>query len=538
MAPLPACPHSHLCRIVTRLSLALLPALLAILGASPGTADDEKVLVQAGIGNSDAELLDFFRARTLTEERRRQIPGLVQQLGDGALKVRTNAARDLIALGRPAAPALQAALTDPNDAIGTRAKQCLALIDEEAQQTAAALRLLVDRKPIGASAVLLAYLPGAGDETLEEGTCDALAILGVRDGQPEPALLAAVQSSVPVQRMAAVAALARTGPRHRATARQLLEDPEPRVRWYTARLLLRERDKPAVPTLVALTGDGPLDLARQADELLCQIAGSQPPPAGLGTGAPASRQRCRASWTAWWQANEAQTDLAALNFQVDANAERTQLVNQAIGIVREALKRQPPDSKDREKARIAAGMIAVYAQSGPRGAATPLRATLRDAGLQLAHTIQTERFDEASKQAAALASLNPDPGAVLGAVRLDKHLGVLDVMAQFRPERTGGLGIETKLLNLETAAKKERELPAATLDHDLALKAAHVARSADVLKEFTPRKAPQAWQQHSEEMRQAALALGGASKAKDGKAAWTALQRLNQSCASCHESFR
>ena len=139
-------------------------------------------------------------------------------------------------------------------------------------------------------------------------------------------------------------------------------------------------------------------------------------------------------------------------------------------------------------------MIAVYAQSGPGGAATPLRATLRDAALRLAQTIQAERYDEASKQVAALPSLNPDHGGHAGKVRLlDKHLEVLDVMAQLRPERSGGLGIEARLLSLEKAARATNAADRRVLNRDLVLQAAHLARAVDVLKEHTPAKAPQDW---------------------------------------------
>jgi hypothetical protein len=518
---------------------------LLLLFAAKGAADDgeprpadERVLLQAGVGTSGPELLDFFRKRTVSDERRRRVADVIQLLGDPELKSRILAARELISVGKPAMPGLRAAAKDRNPEIAPRAQECLTIIQAEADLPAAALRLLVAARPAGASQVLLDYLPSAADERLEEEICAALGALGAHAGRLEPALVAAAQSNQPLQRMAAAEALVRAGGEYRAVARRLLEDREARVRWHTARTLLTVRDKSAVPGLIGLLDNGPPALARQADDLLCQIAGNQAPAAGLGTSDAASRQRCRDGWLAWWQTQARQIDLARVNIQPDADPEVASLIEQATQLIRAALTRRSPEPKDIEKARIAAGMIAVYAQTGPGGAATPLRATRRDAALRLMQTIQAEQYDQARQQVEALAALNPDHSAALGRVPLGKHVVVTDVMGQFGSERAGGLGIETRLLKLEAATKKTKALPDAALTRNLMLDAAHIALAADVLKEHRPRKAPQEWAQHTQGMRQAAVALAQAAKAKDGQVAWNALQRLNESCSSCHATFR
>jgi len=73
--------------------------------------------------------------------------------------------------------------------------------------------------------------------------------------------------------------------------------------------LLVARDKRAVPVLLALLSDAPVEVARDAHEMLGWVAGDKGPGDALGDNAE-GRKKCRASWDAWWKANEARLDLA------------------------------------------------------------------------------------------------------------------------------------------------------------------------------------------------------------------------------------
>src|SRR5262249_21875323 len=148
-----------------------------------------------------------------------------------------------------------------------RAGRCLEPIPTRAAKDVrgSALRLLTARDPAGAVEVLLAYLPHGQDEWLEEQIVTALITLGVRDGQPHPALVKAAEDKLPSRRLAAAVCLVRAdGAKHRAAARRLLDDPDARVRFVTAQALVAAQDKAGIPALLALLGDGPAELAWRA----------------------------------------------------------------------------------------------------------------------------------------------------------------------------------------------------------------------------------------------------------------------------------
>ena len=109
--------------------LILLPGMLGTLltlSAAQGTADTSDAGPRMRNHSSKPALApaapnySIFSQRTLTKERRRQVPDVIQLLGDDELKVRILAARELISVGKPAVPALQAGAKDRNLAIVQR----------------------------------------------------------------------------------------------------------------------------------------------------------------------------------------------------------------------------------------------------------------------------------------------------------------------------------------------------------------------------------------------------------------------------------
>jgi outer membrane protein assembly factor BamB len=175
---------------------------------------------------------------------------------------------------------------------------------------AAAVRTLALRKPVEAAAVLLAYLPCAEDEWLIDEARTALAALAVRDGQPDAALVEALQSPNALVRGAAAGALARAG--QLDAVRKLLKDPDPKVRLWTALGAAGRKDKSAVPVLIALLVDLPTDEVWRVEDALVRLAGSEAPALARGTDA-AARKQYRDAWTAWWEKNAERVDLARLN---------------------------------------------------------------------------------------------------------------------------------------------------------------------------------------------------------------------------------
>jgi hypothetical protein len=289
-------------------AVSLLGTVLLSLSAAPPApaapgAEDEKVLKAASVGTDAPALLDYFRKRTLPNADHERLAGLVRQLGDDAFKVRYKAMNDLLAAGPAALPFLRAALLDPDEEVKERARECIAALEKKASPTvsASAARLLRLRAPAEAVGVLLAYLPDAEGEAVEEEVMLALAVLGVREGKVDPAVAAALNDRQPARRGAASLVLGRSGtPEQRKAAQAVLADPDHRARFRAAQGQLAGRDRSGVPVLITLLAEGPMDLAVAAEDLLTCLAGQRSPLVAV-TDDPAVRKRCRDAWAGWWR---------------------------------------------------------------------------------------------------------------------------------------------------------------------------------------------------------------------------------------------
>lgn len=220
------------------------------------------------------------------------------------------------------------------------------------------------------------------------------------------------------------------------------------------------------------------------------------------------------------------------------DSEYPRLVEFSSGVITDALK-DKPDKRNADKARTAALMIAAYAQqnlSGPDGAQ---RATVRDASLEVAALIKAKEYARAVKQAQALAALKADPSVKREKIKLlGAGLDLDDLMTQFRQPPRGGLGIEGRFEALE--AMGGSEIPVKEVDEQLVRYAYLTAMAAELSAEHAPEEKDKEkeWQTYAADMRQHALALAKAARAKDGKTAFRALERLNRSCEKCHKVFR
>src|SRR5262249_59807718 len=100
------------------------------------------------------------------------------------------------------------------------------------------------RRPAGACEVLLGYLPHADDALVSDEVRAALAALALRDGQPEPALVAALADPAPLRRAGAAEAFCRANVTGlRPAVAKLLRDPEPVVRLRVALALAAAGEK-------------------------------------------------------------------------------------------------------------------------------------------------------------------------------------------------------------------------------------------------------------------------------------------------------
>ena len=175
-------------------ALVVVAALLLGTGAAlaaPSPAEvaaDEKVLADARIPADGPALVQFFRKRSLTEEDLARLEQTVRRLGAPLYADRERATRELIEAGRPAVAYLKKAVDDPDLEIAHRVERCLTAIGQakDAPIVLAATRLMATRKPEGATAAILGYLPFA-EELAEEELLTALATVGSPNGTPDPA---------------------------------------------------------------------------------------------------------------------------------------------------------------------------------------------------------------------------------------------------------------------------------------------------------------------------------------------------------------
>ncbi len=277
------------------------------------TAADEKILRDVKEGVDGPALLDYFRKRTYPEADPKRLEILVRQLGDADFRVREKAYHALIDLGSSGMVAVREAENSRDDEVRRRALEIRQRIEKKADPIvqAATARLIAARKPAGAADALLSYLPFAADESVVDEICRALPAVAVRDGKPEPAVVAALTDKAAIKRGAAGAALVTAHATGELPAvRALLRDREPAVQLRVALALVTEqKEKAPVAQLIAAMEHLPPEQLWAAEELLIRIAGDRAPQVSLGTD-PLTRQGCRKAWGDWWAKNEAGIDLA------------------------------------------------------------------------------------------------------------------------------------------------------------------------------------------------------------------------------------
>jgi HEAT repeat protein len=301
----------------------LLAAPVVLLFARAAVADDprqvaadERRLEAVKLKHDGPALLEFFRQRSLTDLERANVELLIQRLGSRAFRAREQASTDLIARGPVVVELLKEHLKGSDPEIARRAEKCIERIKEKDVPTdvpAAVARLLADRKPAGAAAALLAYLPFADNEAVAEEVRNTLADLALRDGKPDQAVVDALTDRNSVRRGAAGEALARANVEaQKPPVEKLLKDTDVLVRFRVAMALTQSGNRKAVPELIGLLEPLPQTLAWQAEDMLYRLAaGKEPPTVSLGADA-AARKECRAAWDKWWKQNGAAVNLAKL----------------------------------------------------------------------------------------------------------------------------------------------------------------------------------------------------------------------------------
>jgi HEAT repeat protein len=348
---------------------------------------DEQILRAAGLSTDGAALLEFFHERARHQTDAGKLLELAQKLGDGDAKVRAQTTAEIIACGTSAIPTLRHLLNDLDDpTVAAAAQHCLEWLEGErhTEVPIAAARLLAVRRPPGATAALLAYLPFADDRSVVAAVKTALVTLAKAADRPEPALLKALHDPVPVRRAMAVEVLCSTTQTEvPPDVHKLLNDPKAQVRLRTALALAQRNDEKAIGVLIELLAELAPPERHLIEDTLQQLAGEWAPNPTLAGDDDVSRKIRRGAWAAWWQSTDGPTLLAAFRKQtlspdqllhvltlIDqlgdqnfATRERAGLELVAMGPKVVSLVREAARSPDLERAQRAANCLKLIAQT-------------------------------------------------------------------------------------------------------------------------------------------------------------------------------
>lgn len=299
------------CLIVTVLSSSV------SLPAEPFLAEaDERILRDAGLSSDGPALVAFFHARARTDIEHESLQRLLAQFVSGGEEVRVQATAELLGLGSLAVQVLRQTVNDldhPEAAI--RAARCLPWLEGTSSRPLliAAAHVLAQRKPEGAAAALLAYLPYAGDPEVIAAVHTALEAVAAPAGKVDPALLRGLSDRLGVRRAAAGMALCRAVPPEQVPdVRKLLKDPSTKVRLRAALALAEANDADAVPILIDLLADVSDGERQPIEDRLKQLAGEWAPVLHFPTDDAISRGVRRDAWASWWRRTDGPALLAAL----------------------------------------------------------------------------------------------------------------------------------------------------------------------------------------------------------------------------------
>jgi HEAT repeat protein len=259
-------------------------------------------------------LLDEFRKRGVTGADWEKAQQAIKNLADDSFEIREKATTDLMAMHSAIVPLLRQAANGGDPEVAQRVQKVLEKFEKDKYTPVSGItaRLVAYRKPPGAAAALLNFLPFAEDAPTAADVQAALIDVAVRDGKPEKAVVQALEDKSPLRRAAAAEALGWAGgPNQRQAVRKLLKDADAAVRMRAALTLAGFQEREAIPVLIALLSEMPRDQAYEVETYLRSLKGARLPIVPLGVD-EAGRRKCRETWDAWWQAQSARVELAAL----------------------------------------------------------------------------------------------------------------------------------------------------------------------------------------------------------------------------------
>jgi hypothetical protein len=201
------------------------------------------------------------------------------------------------------------------------------------------------------------------------------------------------------------------------------------------------------------------------------------------------------------------------------------------------------DKKMAAKAKAAAFMIAVYSQEEVNrgGSKAAAMAGLREIALKVAKNVGDGKLDDAKKLAADITPAGRADDAAAGRpVVVHQEFDIETLMQVFKPDRSGGLEWEKKLLTLA-----QKKAAYSTADYKTLVPLMYrIAAVAQPTEAFAPapmgKKTPDEWIKLSREMGMEALAVADLAKKPkpDDKMVKAAVKKVEATCTSCHDKYR
>lgn len=288
--------------------------------------NDAEALKQVNLSADEAKpLLDYIRARTLSDSELGTITQVIARFGADDYDTRERATDEVARFGPAAIGPLKAAANHADPEVAYRAKLALRRVEKVPHTLVliAAARALGKLKPKEAAPVLLGFLPLADTEEVAEAIRGALVQLAVSDkGTPEPALVAALDDKQVARRAAACVALVEGTTADAAAHKEAVRlvtaaagkeaDPEARFQALWA-LLAATRDRAHLRGLVAAIPKLPRGRLWQLESVLTQLNGDPKPIAPMGK-SEASLNKARDAWAEWVEKAGTRLDLAKVDF--------------------------------------------------------------------------------------------------------------------------------------------------------------------------------------------------------------------------------
>ena len=276
-----------------------LAALLAVIPVNAARGEDahKTTLKNLGIEATGQGALEYLRGLHPTEERRREVAALIEQLASPSFAVRESAMQQLLRLpGLPIEPLASAAEGDDPE-VRWRASEILKQSEDKSSQAIYAALKVIDAEPVeGAASALLSILPLCTQNHLRTAALAALRSSATERDIPH--LRKALADGRDGQRVAAAAALcAVTKKEDRDSLTFLLADRDHAVALEVARWLADQGDRRSLPALVKLLNSEDVGVRTAAVGTLRGMTGKY---MGFAAYEPADKRYAAAKkWNRW-----------------------------------------------------------------------------------------------------------------------------------------------------------------------------------------------------------------------------------------------